>query len=323
MNGIVKKWMLATLAGILITGCAAPASSADHSSATNTAVPFISDAAEVQPTIVKVENIETPILTNPPSSPQATQASAVTVTWETMPIIPEVSPEMLEVFKRGQENGRDTSRFSKVGDCQNITTYFLAMFDSGNYRLGETYAALQPTIDHFKGSWWRQSLSVKGGMNVAAVQSPMWANPEKCRPKETPLACELRVYNPAFAVISLEESWSGSIENYDRYLRDIVEYVLEQDIVPIIATRAETESQDRRINPTVAQIAIDYKVPLWNFGAAARNLPNNGIRPDGFHITEGRSYFDDAEMLKTGWTQRNLTALQAIDAVYRGVTGQP
>ena len=257
---------------------------------------------------------------NPPSTPTQT---AVAIDWETMPIVPAVSPARKEIFKRGQESGRDATRFSKIGDCQNITTYFLAMFDSGNYRLGEEYAYLQPTIDHFKGSWWRQSLSVKGGMNVAAVLSPMWANADKCRPKETPLACELRVHNPAFAIISLEESWFGSIDNYDIYLREIVEYVLAQDIVPIIATRAETEIQDRQINPTVARIALDYQVPLWNFGIAARALPNNGIRPDGFHLTEGRSYFDDEDMLKTGWTQRNLTALQVIDSVYSGVTKKP
>ena len=250
------------------------------------------------------------------------QAEAET-DWLSMPIVPTVSPRMKDVFERGQKSGRDAARFSKIGDCQNITTYFLAMYDSGNYRLGDQYAYLQPTIDHFKGSWWRQSLSVKGGMNVAAVLSPIWANPDKCLPKETPLACELRVYNPAFAVISLEESWSGSIEHYDMYLREIVEYVLAQDIVPILATRAETETQERQINPSVARIAHDYQVPLWNFGAAARALLTNGIRPDGFHITEGQSYFDDEAMLKTGWTQRNLTALQAIDAVYRGLTQEP
>ncbi len=230
---------------------------------------------------------------------------------------------MIDVYLRGQERGRDPHRFSKIGDCQNITTYYLAMFDSGTYGLGEQYAYLQPTIDYFENSWWRESLAVKGGMNVAAVQNVMWANPEKCKKGETPLACEIRVHNPAFAIISLEESWTGSIERYDFYMREIVDYVLSQDVVPILATRAETLTQERRINPTVAHIALDYNIPLWNFGAAAAALPDNGIRPDGFHLTEGRSFFDDPELLKTGWAQRNLTALQAIDSVYHGVLGQP
>ena len=260
--------------------------------------------------------------TQPPDTAKPTATAELEV-WQTLPVIPSVSPEMLEVYQRGQERGRDPQRFSKIGDCQNITTYYLAMFDSGSYNLGDQYAYLQPTIDYFAGSWWRESLAVKGGMNVAAVQNVMWANPEKCKKGETPLACEIRVYNPAFAIISLEESWTGSIERYDYYMRVIVEYVLSQDVIPIIATRAETLTQERRINPIVAQIAQDYNLPLWNFGAAAAMLPDNGIRTDGFHLTEGRSYFEDPAMLNTGWAQRNLTALQALDAVYHGVTDLP
>ena len=235
---------------------------------------------------------------------------------------------MIAVYQRGLARGHDPARFSKIGDCQNITTYYLAMFDSGTYRLGEQYASLQPTIDHFRESWWRQSLAVKGGMNVAAVQNVMWADTNQCKSGETPLQCELRVYNPSIAIISMEESWAGSVANYDFYMRKIVEYVLSQDIVPILATRAETPTQERQINAIVAKIAADYHVPLWNFWAATTNLPGYGISDDGFHLTgkdaepEARSYFDNPDNLQLGWTQRNLTALQAIDAVYRGLSGQ-
>jgi hypothetical protein len=250
------------------------------------------------------------------------------LSWQQLPIVPEVSPEMIAVYQRGLALGRNPNRFSKIGDCQNITTYYLAMFDSGNYSLGPDYAYLQPTIDHFKGSWQRESLAVKGGMNVAAVQNVMWANPDQCKKGETPLQCELRVFNPSIAIISMEESWSGSISNYDLYLRKIVDYVLSQNIVPILATRAESPTQERQVNAVVAKIAEDYHIPLWNFGAATATLENYGISPDGFHLTgknkepKVRSFFDNPDNLKFGWTQRNLTALQSIDAVYRGLTGQ-
>ncbi len=276
--------------------------------------------------------IETPtaisiaITTTIPSASTGKTPAAV-VNWQDLAIIPEVSPEMFAVYQRGLARGRDPNRFSKIGDCQNITTYYLAMFDSGSYKLGSDYAYLQPTIDHFKGSWWRESLAVKGGMNVAAVQNVMWANPDQCKKGETPLQCELRVYNPSIAIISMEESWAGSVSNYDFYMRNIVEYVLSQDIVPIVATRAETPTQERQINAIVAKIAEDYHIPLWNFWVATASFENNGISPDGFHLTgkdeapEVRSFFDNPANLKFGWTQRNLTALQAIDAVYRGLSG--
>jgi hypothetical protein len=308
----MQRVIIPLLFMLSLVGCTNSASPSPQT-LTPTTAPAVSEAT---PTLPLVDQ------TQPPDTAKPTATAELEV-WQTLPIIPSVSPEMLEVYQRGQERGRDPQRFSKIGDCQNITTYYLAMFDSGSYSLGDQYAYLQPTIDYFAGSWWRESLAVKGGMNVAAIQNVMWANPEKCKKGETPLACEIRVYNPAFAIISLEESWTGSIERYDYYMRVIVEYVLSQDVIPIIATRAETLTQERRINSIVAQIALDYNLPLWNFGAAAAILPDNGIRPDGFHLTEGRSYFDDPGMLNTGWAQRNLTALQVLDAIYHGVTDLP
>ncbi len=136
------------------------------------------------------------------------------------------------------------------------------------YRLGTQYASLQPTIDHFAGSWSRQSLAVKGGVNVAAALNPIWADPKQCKAGETPIACEIRVYNPSIVTVSMEESWSGDIVKYNMYLRQIVEYILSQNVVPILATRAELPGSSKSINETVARIAYDYQVPLWNFWAA-------------------------------------------------------
>jgi hypothetical protein len=241
-----------------------------------------------------------------------------------MSIVPNVSQRMIKVYQEGLAAGRNPAHFSKIGDCQNITTYFLADFDNpADYRLGDRYAALQPTIDHFAGSWSRQSLAVKGGLNVAAAMNPLWADPKKCNRGETPLACEIRVYNPSIVTISMEESWSGDITKYDHYLRQIVEYVLSQDVVPILATRAEPDKSVISINATVARIAYDYQVPLWNFWAAAYPLPSHGLTADGFHLSQARNFFDDPARMAAGWPWRNLTALQAIDAVYRRVSGQP
>ncbi len=247
--------------------------------------------------------------------------------WKSLPIVPQVSERMIEVYRAGLAAGHNPTHFSKIGDCQNITTYFLAEFDDPTrYRLGSKYASLQPTIDYFAGSWSRESLAVKGGMNVAAVQNPFWTltpRPAVCKTNESPLACELRVYNPSIAIISMEESWSGDIGKYDRYLRKIVEYVLSQNVVPILVTRAETANPDVSINATVARVAYDYQVPLWNFWAAAYPLPAHGLTSDDFHLTWAGSFFDDPQRMQMGWPWRNLTALQAIDAVYHDVNSTP
>ncbi len=264
-----------------------------------------------------------PTLNDPGTTVQAPTPTLAPDAWKNMPIVPVVSERMLEVYKAGLAAGRDPNKFSKIGDCQNITTYFLASFDNPkNYRLGSQYSYLQPTIDHFSGSWSRQSLAVRGGENVAASMDPMWADPKSCNAGETPIACEIRVNNPSIVTISMEESWSGDLVKYNEYLRKIVEYVLSQNVIPILATRAEVPGSKNSINEVVARIAYDYQVPLWNFGVSVLPLPSYGLTKDGFHLSQAGNFFDDPNSMKEGWPWRNLTALEAIDAVYRAVSSQ-
>jgi hypothetical protein len=240
--------------------------------------------------------------------------------WKTWPVVPTLDQNAKAIYLQGQALGRDPHHFSKVGDCQNITTYFLSHFENPDlYRLGE-YASLQPAIDWFMGSFTRESLAVKGGMNVAAVLSPLRANTDYCSQGESPLACEFRLYNPTFAIISMEEAWSGEPEKYGRYMRQVIEFTLEQGILPVIATKADNLEGGDRINAIIAQLAWEYDVPLWNFWAAVQALNGHGLSEDGFHLTHGSNFFFDVSPgLRTGYTLRNLTALQVIDAVWRGL----
>ncbi|MBE0684422.1 MAG: hypothetical protein IH585_00325, partial [Anaerolineaceae bacterium] len=43
----------------------------------------------------------------------------------------------------------------------------------------------------------------------------------------------------------------------------------------------------------------------------------HGLQKDGFHLTNGINDFTSSTQLKRGWVQRNLTALQVLDAVRR------
>jgi hypothetical protein len=247
--------------------------------------------------------------------------------WQALPVVPTASAAMREVYARGLAAGNDPSHISKVGDCQNVSTYFLSTYDDpSTYSLGPEYVSLQPTIDHFQGSWSRQSLAVKPGFNVAAVLSPLRADPKACQTGESPLACELRVWKPSIVIISMETWWSERpAEVYAKYMRQVVEYVLSQGAVPILATKADNREGDGSINATVAQVANEYDVPVWNFWAAVQPLPYHGISPqdpDKFHLTFARNFFDDPERMENAWPWRNLTALQAIDSVYRGLQDQ-
>jgi hypothetical protein len=314
MDGNRKAGMLAAVGlTLLLSACGDAASPAE------TVIPEISvtvSAADgaLSPTAKATErHAEVPTAT-PRPSPGAED-------WQTLPVVPVFGDRAEEIFLRGISMRHDGHAFSKIGDCQNITTYFLADFEQPEkYRLGE-YADLQETIDWFKGSFGRKSLAVKGGLNVASVMNPLMADPASCRPGESPLVCELRIQNPGLALISFEEAWDGNVEKYETYMRQVIETVIEQGVVPVVATKADNLEGGQRINTLIAHLAWEYDIPLWNFWSAVQPLRSRGLTEDGFHLTQTSDYhnfyFDMPRSRWSGWMARNLTALQALDAARR------
>ncbi|RPH75706.1 hypothetical protein EHM76_01020, partial [bacterium] len=272
--------------------------------------------SQARPTTDRATEAVAPTATVPAPTPTATAKPPLTKdAWMEMPAMPaDISDTMREVYKRGIAKGNDPKRFSVIGDCQNVSSYFLAVFDKpGDFSLGEEYAYLQPTIDYYQGSFSRTSLAVKGGFNVAAILSPLRADPKSCNNNESPLDCELRTWKPSIVFVSMETWWSEKPEaEYDKYMRRVIERILETGAVPIIATKADNLEGNHGINATIAQIAYDYDIPLWNYWVAVQPLPNQGLWKDGFHLTFTRNFFDDPVRMKNAWPWRNLTALQTL-----------
>ena len=242
-------------------------------------------------------------------------------TWQDFPVIPVVSEGAREIYRRGLSLGNNPHTFAKVGDCQNVPSMFLSIFDhEGFYSLGEDQAHLEELIEWFEGSYSRESEAVRRGFNAASVVSPLWANPVSCEAGETPLDCELRLHQPSIALVSLETWWEGDPDNYEKYVRDILETLIENGTLPILATKADNLEGDHRINIILARLAYEYDIPLWNFWRAIQSLPNHGLMEDGFHLTFAENHFDDPEAMLAAWPWRNLTALQSLAAVWQGVS---
>lgn len=232
--------------------------------------------------------------------------------WKEWPVVPAATVRSAEIFRTGLALGNDPNAFSKVGDCQNIKAAFMGFFDiPDRYNLGPDYLYLQDTIDNFSGHFNTDGQAVKGGFNAATVLSPLWANPEVCLAGENPLECELRLTKPSIVFISFEVWWEGrTAEEYEKYMREIIETVIAHGAVPILATKADNVEGDHSINFTTARLAYEYDIPLWNFWLAVQPLPNHGLdteRNDRFHIST------DA------WNTRSFTGLQALDNVWKGV----
>jgi hypothetical protein len=265
--------------------------------------------------------LETKSVVDPTAIPRATLAPDA---WKDLPVIPEVSQPARDIYQRGLLLGNQPQHFSKVGDCQNILSYFLGVFEQpGEYKLGLDYAYLQETIDYYAGSFSRESYAVKGGYNVAAILTPMRADPDACNKNQSPLDCELAHWRPSIALVSLEEWWADRpVGEYAIYLDQAVTIMIDNGTLPILATRAGNTPHVYALNDAIARVAHQHDIPLWNFWGAIQGLPNHGLTEDGFHLTFARNMFDDPVRMKSAWPWRNLTALQVLEAVRLALESQ-
>jgi len=237
--------------------------------------------------------------------------------WRDWPYIPTISARAIGIYKQGLAMGNDPHAFSVVGDCQSIPGVFLDMYDNPyGYKLDPAYSYLKDTVDYFKGSFARKGVAARGGFTAATILSPLQADPEVCKPGETPLTCEFRIHNPSILIISLEVGNPSIVQHYEMYLRQILDKSIERGVVPVLATKAdvaELGNGQHVINPIIAKLAYEYDLPLWNFWRSAQPLYNHGIDParDGFHLTQD------------GWRLKSFVALQTLDAIRRAVAGLP
>jgi hypothetical protein len=276
-----------------------------------------------QTTGIPTEPILAVATPTPTASPTA-QPALSCENWQSWPVIPGVSESVRELYQRGQESGNNPRAFSKIGDGEISTEWFFAAFDFGMayYDLGP-YQDLQDVIDYFGGSFGRIGVAAKRGFNTHKILDPTMTDSTDCEPDESPLTCEVRLHRPAFAILSLGTNQVWKPEEFEVGMRKILEALLAQNVVPILSTKGDNLEGDHRTNRTIACLAQAYDVPLWNFWSAIQPLPNHGLQADLEHLTYGITDFSDEDALQSAWTVRNLTALQALDAVWRGVTVQP
>lgn len=252
-----------------------------------------------------------PRATARPATPTPTFDSAA---WTRLPVLPELSPRARAVLQDGLARGRNPRAFSKLGDCESQAYWFLGELDEPVkvYSLGPYEDDLAPVVAYYGGSFKRSSLAAQPGFSAASLMAPIWADKKQCEKGETPIACEFRIHNPLVTFIMLGSNDASNPKTFEGHMRRAIEYSLEQGVLPILGTKADNVEGDHRINSTIARLAYEYELPLWNYWLAVQDLPNDGLQEDGVHLTFGSIRFDDPAMMKTGWTVRNLNALQVL-----------
>lgn len=240
--------------------------------------------------------------------------------WMNLPVLPEFSARARSIYRDGIERGNNPQAFSRIGDGEVATHWFLSGFvrDAGSYTLGP-FPELQATIEFFASSIARDGQAARAGFNTTRILDPAFADRFVCERGESPLECELRINRPSIAILSLGTNQVWAPEIFTADLRIIIEKLIDAGVLPILSTKGDNLEGDHRINQRIADLAFEYQLPLWNFWRAIQPLPGHGLQPDGEHLTWAPNDFSDAEALSHAWPVRNLSALQLLQSVMEGM----
>ena len=235
--------------------------------------------------------------------------------WHTWPILPIVPERVKLIYQYGQALGNDPHAFSVLGDCQAVPKVFMGVYETDKELMSRLPEDLQETVDWFNGSFNRMSPTIKPSTTTAALLWPTWhENKYTCTLYETPLACELRLHKPSFALIHVGTHYES---HNDYYMQKILDELIEAGVVPILYSKADNREYDEEINLEYAQLAVEYDIPFWNFWAALVSLDNRGLYTKTDVWFQGDVYMSEQALMV-----HRLTALQTLDVVRRAVGGE-
>ncbi len=287
------------------------------------------EPAVVTPVATEVSPTETPVLPTATalpvqeSVPQETAEPVATDApvyvpldpedWMSWPMEPLVSPAMREVYLRGQANGLDLRALSIFGDCQSAPEDFLGYYLDNPEAYAALPAELQETVDHFSDSLTRNSPTAQPGATAGALLWSGWPDGDfsNCLKNETPAACELRNHRPAFVIINIGTHYETRNE---RYMRMLVDMLLEKGSIPIITFKADNREGNHTINLGNAALVTEYQIPYWNLWQAVDELPGHNL-----YVKEGEEALGEIYLNEVAQEAQRRTALQVLNAVWRAV----
>ena len=247
---------------------------------------------------------------------EATQATAADEdnAWMSLPVQPEPGTMLQDIYQLGLTLGNDPHAFSIFGDCQSRPDEFFGVYETDAALVASLSPELQETVANFTGSFNRESPTSQDGTTPGALLWDQWHRGEYgCTFAETPVDCELRIHRPSFVIIQIGTHFES---RNTEYLRKIITQLINEGIVPILATKADNRELDDRVNRDMALLADEFNVPLWNFWASLSDLPARGL-----YVMKGREEQGMVYLNKEAQAIHRMTGLEALDIVWRVATG--
>ncbi len=225
-------------------------------------------------------------LTEPPQTlPHQTQV-------DTTPILPDINAlagSLSNIYQAGLNNGKQATVFAKAGDSIFTQPNILSPFaTAGQYALNGN-EDLQSVIDWFNQtdlngttSFNRLGIAVNPNWTAQDLLGPNNADPSVCNGGESPLACELRITQPAIMFVAIGQSDANNGTNpnaFSNTLTQIVGTISSNGTIPVLLTIPDDGSNPAlsAINDAIITVANQNSVPLLNAARALNELPNPAL----------------------------------------------
>ena len=315
--------LITLLVSILIAACQAATPPISTSTPTNTPARLIpTPRYDVPPSATQTPPVSvtfTPKISST-STETATRITTATKTsltnqWKTLPVLPKPDESIREIYQKGLTLGNDPNAFSIFGDCQSRPEEFFGVFETDPLLVESLPLELRETVEHFNGSFNRESPTSQDGTTPGALLWDQWHRGEYgCTFAETPVDCELRIHRPSFVIIQIGTHFES---RNTEYLRKIITQLINEGVVPILATKADNRELDDRVNRDMAMLADEFTLPLWNFWASLEDLPNRGL-----YVMDGREEQGAVYLNEEAQEIHRITGLEALNIVWRVATRQ-
>lgn len=181
------------------------------------------------------------------------------------------------IYRLGRAMGVQTGRLSLMGDCEVEPLDRIKPESGAPFALAGSYNRLPTAPAYILGAPARTLLD------------PTFANPQfGCGFGESPLACEVRLWQPGYAVVAVSVFVEPTLE---ADLKNIVAYLAQRGIVPIVRARQVRSDMDGTCagescatwaNQIMARVVYQYGGILWN-----PESPYTCWDADGIHLMAG------------------------------------
>lgn len=214
--------------------------------------------------------------------------------------IPDLA-HLRRIYAVGQARQLRSDFMLGVGDCNTESRFFLRPMvdETSSDGVADLYLSrsdVQDLVSYYEPTFDHKGQSANSGFNALSVMDPLWTRSSACLSGESPLACDIREHQPFAMMIMFgaNDVLVLNTEGYELAVRDIIEYSLEQGVIPILSTfpfrldgRDGTANFGKavRLNAILRLLADEYQIPIVNLWDEVRDLPDKGILPDNAHMT--------------------------------------